>query len=415
MATVQSATCTHCGAPLPISPFPQTIRCPFCGREQLVRPQNTAPPAPRPAPPPPPVPHFPAPPAAPPTAGSALIGFVILGAIVAAVGGALFFRAKAGSPTSQGSGPGSGGIVPPGERLQWSTSGPSVVPVAINADSIEDFVGRYHILDLKSSQQTTYIGAFDGKSFKRIWASESYGTLSQAASCTHIAVAAGKVLVTDFRARAHILELATGKELKTIALTDKARRVCAPSDETTKVWIEVADQQNVLVDLAAASAARGDRPASCAKIDDDEAPKDQGMHIRDVLKKGSNAVAIGQKSPGTPVPMAMGFDPTSYAVRWKTPIPPDPATASTSHPATNISADTFFATYELNDRKGSHLVAIDLVTGKRRWDTFLPRSESGSDANWLTATQSRVYVPHWTWLDIFDAASGKHLGTVGMW
>ena len=43
------------------------------------------------------------------------------------------------------------------------------------------------------------------------------------------------------------------------------------------------------------------------------------------------------------------------------------------------------------------------------------RSEDGSGPIWILPSSARLYVPHWTWLDVFDARNGAALGTVGMW
>ena len=64
---------------------------------------------------------------------------------------------------------------------------------------------------------------------------------------------------------------------------------------------------------------------------------------------------------------------------------------------------------------GPQLAAIDAATGTTRWQVPIPRADTGSAAGAMTISEQRIYLPHFTWLDIFDRASGKHLATIGRW
>jgi hypothetical protein len=33
----------------------------------------------------------------------------------------------------------------------------------------------------------------------------------------------------------------------------------------------------------------------------------------------------------------------------------------------------------------------------------------------MRVTKTRVYLPHWTWLDIFNIKTGQEVATVGIW
>lgn len=339
--------------------------------------------------------------------------------------------------TSRGRGnssalPGGGGAVPAGEHLQWSSNGTSVVPARIDGDAVEDFVGRYVILDIGGdSSQTIFVGGFSGATFERAWKAGPYGTLSEGIGATHLAVAGDRVAVTDYRLTLHVLDAATGKELRSLRLSDRARSMCSPTDGRKQVWIEVVDNSSLVVDLDAGKAepfarrpawCRGGASHECAGAraactdDRNRAPKQVGFGTDLVFTEGTSAVAVGHKEPGTRTPMAMGFDATRGAALWTTTIPTDPSTVTGIPDASgDIAEGRFFTTYSMGSQKGIRLVSFDARTGARRWDVEVPRGSAGSGVNGLTVTATRVYVPHWTWLDVFDAGSGKPLGTVGIW
>lgn len=447
MSQLTAATCTRCGAPLRLDPSAPTQVCSFCGNAHLFAP---APPRQQQAPQPPFSPPFAGaaprvvgphatPSAAPAVVGVALAIFVLAGITAAMIlmgsGGAGRGVAVGGAkPANTSAMPGGGGVVPAGERLQWSSNGTSVVPARVDGDSVEDFVGRYVILDLAGkTTQTLFVGGFSGATLERVWKAGPYGTLSEAAGATHFTVVGDRVAVADFRSILHVLDVATGKELQSVRLSDRARSVCAPSDGRKQVWVEVADRNHQVVDLdSGKSVATAARPAWCRRSisrfyacagtragctdEASQAPTQAGFGADLVLTEGSTGVATGYKSPGTPVPMAVGFDATRKAVTWTATIPADPAaSAGSPHSSADLADGRFFTTYGLSGQQGSRLVSLDAKTGARRWDVAVPRSESGSGVEGLAATATRVYVPHWTWIDVFEAGSGKLVGTVGMW
>jgi outer membrane protein assembly factor BamB len=294
--------------------------------------------------------------------------------------------------------------------------------VHLDDDGVEDFVGLYRIFDGK--EQTLHIGGFDGKTFQRRWAAGPFGTLSEGVTATHGAVVGRRALLTDFRSRVHLFEIATGKEVATLTLTDRARRLCPRPDRGT-VWIQVADHENVVVDVAAGTASPATGPAPCVG----DFANTTCAHARAACEKatahapgtrgdwtlgsGPLAVTIGRKSPGTATAMAFA----AGGKGWVATIPPDPDVAAHvpfDGPGADLAGGLLVTAYQLTSRR-AHLVAFDAKSGERRWDSEIPRSDSGSGPAGITATEQRVYVPHWTWLDIFDLKTGKVLGTVGKW
>lgn len=362
-----------------------------------------------------------------------MIVLVVIGIVVSVV-----TSSRGGLGPSKGSGPGAGGVVPAGERLQWASSAKgSVLNVDINHDGVEDFLGRYHILDLstRESTQTEYVGAFDGKTFRRIWASPPLGTLQQSMNQIAFGVAGNKVIVTDYRAQAHILDLGTGKVAKVFTLSDRAKEICSPGDTRSEVWIHVVDDKNVVFNLDTGAATLGPSPSWCRPasgtvcnssaflgapcsptIDDRTALMGAGMHPEILIRSADRAYAVGRKSAGTAVGMVMAFNPTTKATLWQSAISPDPSNSSfpTSQAAT-LYEGKLYLTYKSTTPSELHLVVFDGATGKRGMDVKVPRGHEGTEPNEILVTSQRIYVPHWTWLDIMDSRDGRFIETVGMW
>jgi hypothetical protein len=428
MPRVSAPKCPHCDAPLPVRAT-GTVRCDYCGRESLVQKtqihQQVAPPVQRPPVQAPPM--VTAPQRRPRALVFAVVGMALLGVVPALVIGV-----RSGAVGRGGSGPGSGGVTPSGEHLQWASSMAPPIPADIDGDGVEDFVGTYQLLE--GSDTEIYVGAFAGSDFERLWKVGSLGTLSDAINNTHVAVAGDAVVITDYRAAVHVRALATGEELAELTLSDRAKDLCASPDGDA-VWIQVADENNVRVSLPAATAEPAPRPDWCPPpptATDDcwmdtffqkrlshatcRGPENEidAFAVEYVLEDGDARVALGHKDPGTRVPMAAGLGPLDD-VTWKRAIPEaDVARVSEGTPdLADLAGGRLVTQYEVGDRW--HLVALDAATGDTAWDVVIPRSEDGSEAQFMTVTDRRVYLPHWTWLEVFDAPTGKHLGTVGIW
>jgi hypothetical protein len=138
------------------------------------------------------------------------------------------------------------------------------------------------------------------------------------------------------------------------------------------------------------------------------------MHVAYTLSDGARAVAIGEKQPGTALPMAAGFAVGAHAIDWSRVLPGiDPAGVKDG--AVDVAAlrdGTLYAYYPLTSLRGGRIIAVDAQSGTTRWDVILPDT-TGSAPEEIVVGRDRVYVPHWTRLDIFDRKSGAVVGTVG--
>ena len=142
-------------------------------------------------------------------------------------------------------------------------------------------------------------------------------------------------------------------------------------------------------------------------------PDVPGFMALHVAAEGGHGVAAGMKSPGSAVPMLVGFTPASPGraptLRWQRGFAPgSPLEAQlTDVPTFKLAGGRVVVTYD--DLAGAHhLAAIEASTGKTLWDV------TTESLFRLGASATRVYVSRWSRLDVRDAATGALLGGVGM-
>ena len=317
--------------------------------------------------------------------------------------------------------------------FMWDTVAGPPIPAGVGSGGVEEFVGRVRM----RGDDSLWIVAFEGSKLAELWKAGPFGTYTQGYQSTFASVVGRVVVVTDYRAKLHVYDLASGHETRSLALTDRAKAMCSSPDGKARVWIEMSDEKNVLVDADLGTATPAPRPAWCpdawATTDDcrgwlkrgpprltckgpEGAPRVNGFEAKNVVEEGDLAVALGRKHPGTGVPIAVGFDPKTKAVRWQQLLASgDQATISESSTTSimdAIASGRFVAPYEVTS-KGWHFTAFDARSGQRLWDVAL-RSLIGLDqAEGFALSASRVYVMRSSSLDVYDAKSGTLIGTIG--
>jgi len=326
--------------------------------------------------------------------------------------------------------------VGPGERYAWDNLSVPVVLERGGADGVLFGRTRVH----RDDGSHLHVSAFDGQSLERLWVTPSLGTWSgdDAYRRVHVLVAGERVIYSDSRAGLTVADPTTGETTHHLTLSDVAERIC-PGASAEEVWVQVADEQHVVVDVATGRSSPAADPGTCPPdrrpspdcrgffapdgwaltatcLPEKAAPRQAGFEAERVLRHGDDAVAVGVRRPGTEVPMALGFDPHSASVLWSRTLPAgDPQRAKAESAAlTDLHTGTLVATYTQRD-DSRRLIAIDARTGDTLWDVAVPRSQDGSEERAMVVTATRVYVPHWTWLEVIDRANGAHLGTIGSW
>jgi hypothetical protein len=313
----------------------------------------------------------------------------------------------------------------------WVTSEHAPVETDINGDGVPDFIG---LCTDPGEGAPLSVCAFDGASFELLWRTGAIGDTGTA-YMVRIGTAASRVVVIDARAVAHTLKLKDGTETAKATMSDRAKVICAPREVPGKLWVALQDRQEGFLDPATLTHSNAARPTSCPDEGSDMpdtcaampaqaralmtecagrvAPPDvPGFIALKVAVEEGDGIAAGMKSPGSAVPMLVGFTPGTVGrpptLRWQRGFAPgSPLEAQmTAVPSVKLAGGRAVVTYD--DLAGEHhLAAIQAATGKTLWDVT---SESFFRVG---TTAKRVYVSRWSRLDVRDAATGALLGGVG--
>jgi hypothetical protein len=301
--------------------------------------------------------------------------------------------------------------VGPPAKIEWHEA-PLVA--SVGGDDTEDVIGQVSTVG-DDGQMTYYVGAFDGATFEQLWRTPSLAVQERGERPPIVRMVADHVVVAESNA-IHINDPTTGNETGLVRTTDRVLDLCAIGPDKTRFWAKVADGHNVAVDPQTSdSKPMEPAPPGCtstrgAKV---EAPTVPGFSSAKVFVDGDVAISLGVKSPGSPVPMAAGFDPKSKKVRWSHPIAQTDDllnVVTTSGRIVDVSEGRLYATYRLSSA-GWQLAAIDGKTGDRTWDAPIPDGNAGVGS--ITVSPARVYLAHAIWLDVFDKTSGRRIGTIG--
>jgi hypothetical protein len=436
---VHARQCPNCGAALDSGPVANRITCRFCGHAFDL-------------------PAAPAPPqrqvvlnispnltrevaAAQRVVSSFIMFAVFMGVLVAVAGSVLASRGcskrravtlDAFSALSAISGmPNLAQALAPADFLWDTVAGP---PIPVPSSSPESVIGRIR----KRPGDDLWIASFEGSKFTQAWAVGPFGTYSQGYRSTFTAVVGRYVVVTDYRANIHSYDAATGHEVHVLQLSDRVKAMCGAPDGKPQVWIEQNDEKTGLFDATTGLTTAATRPAWCpsdwsgvrndcrgwlkrgAPVNQcrgpEAAPKVSGFEALNVLQDGDVAVALGKKKPGTAVPLAVGFDPQTHAVRWQHPVASgDLATAAESGTTSLMDAlsdGRFVSPYETTPR-GWHFTAFDARSGDRLWDIELQKGFGVENPEGFSLTPTRLYVMRTSSVEVYDAKTGSLLGTIG--
>jgi hypothetical protein len=439
-------TCTNCGASLQLpaphhGSAPAPVTCRYCG-------QVFDPPAPPPPPEPPRVvvvaPRIveavtsSAANAAAQSVASIVRTIVLMGVVFSFIGittgvGMCVKQSKMREITGVvGSVAGIDLKIPIPSAYFWDTVSGPPIPAFVGGP-IEGFVGRVRT----RGDDQLWIAAFEGSKLGQVWKVGPFGTYTQGYQSTFTAVVGHHVVVTDYKAAVHLYELGSGHETKTIKLSDRAKAMCSAPNGKADVWIEVADNHDVLVDAEMGTAAPAARPAWCpdlwAASDDcrgwlkrgppragcrgaDLSPKVNAFQAVNVIEQADLAVALGKKHPGTAMPVVVGFDPHTKAVRWQQPVVSgdqnSAAELSTTAIMDALEGGRFVTPYELSP-KGWHITAFDARSGQRLWDTALQPLIGAENPEGFSLSENRVYVMRTSSVEVYDAKAGTLIGTIG--
>jgi serine/threonine protein kinase len=315
----------------------------------------------------------------------------------------------------------------------WDAVGGPPAVATVSGDPVERFVGRVRA----RPDDQFWIVAYESGKLGELWHAGPLGTYGDGYRSTFFAVTGKQVVVTDYRANVHVYDLASGRELRSAKLGERAKTMCASPESDGRVWIETSDGHKMFFDADTAAMALAARPPWCpdtwAASHDcrgwlqrgaarlgckpaSAAPKVTGFEADNVMQGGDLAVALGRKAPGTGVPIVVGFDPTTRHPRWQHPLASGDqasiAESSTTSVMDDLAGGRFVAPYHSSEN-GWHFAGFDALTGERQWDVVLPPVVGVEDPQGLALSPSRLYVLRTSALLVYDARTGSLVGTVG--
>jgi outer membrane protein assembly factor BamB len=301
------------------------------------------------------------------------------------------------------------------EQLRWDPV--AVMPIPVTIGERPAVIGR-----LRSQPgDLLHIGAFDLETGNELWRVSDLGTYAEGYQNTFAAVDGGKVAISDWKGRVRIADLATGTLEREVKLTDRPQLLCKAAGGG--VFVDVVDDRHLKIDLATGKTEPASRPVGCpdhwsrqepgVREEADRAPTVEGFAPKRVLRVGGTAVAAGVKSPGTPVPQAVGFDARSGRVLWRGVVPAvDPNTVQAQFENDDLGFGKYVAAY-MEGSEQWHVTALDAKTGTRLWDVKLRPVFAVDSIKVLLVTSRYVLIARMGSLDVLDAKTGKHVTTIG--
>jgi outer membrane protein assembly factor BamB len=349
----------------------------------------------------------------------------------------------------------------PEGAIAWEANARAPVVTSINADGVEDIFGFFRIWDGRSAW-IAHAGAFDGATLKPLWQSEPIDPqLVKQAGVVPVALVAGpRIVVADTSETLRVFDLASGEKQVTLKLSGPVMDLCHAPDRPSRVWAAVSGG-DAMIDLETGKSDLAPRPTWCPvpayqrTVPPRAAKRPTPEMLAASARKATEAAACGdafingvvsQATCRVPAPGKdeEGFSPRyeltdgtltvalgtkgerpfaasrTKASPWVHAFLPDDTSVKPLAPAVTDLA--FGRLYAVCDRvyMDARLAAIDAKTGQTIWDVPLPGSLPESEgpgrgsARALVTTAARVYVVRAGGeLDVFEASSGKSIGTIG--
>lgn len=299
----------------------------------------------------------------------------------------------------------------------WDSVGGA--PVVVSSGGRDVAVGR--LRNVGAGDELS-VAAFDLGTLEQLWRTGPLGTYSEGVRSSLFTAGDGFAVVSDPGAHLRVLDLATGEVKRTVDLTDVALTLCAQPGG--KVWVEQVDKRSVMLDASTGElSADVKKPKGCRTSSErffgDDAPRVRlkGLEVQALAQADGVAVAWAEKSPGTPVPWAVGLDPKTRAERWRTPLSQANAATVRSLPGLRgrralLCGDRFIALWG-SGQKAWHVTALDPTSGAHLWTSTLRPIFAVDSINDIGCTASRLFLVRMLSLEVLDVATGELVGNIG--
>ncbi|MEZ4233233.1 MAG: PQQ-binding-like beta-propeller repeat protein [Polyangiaceae bacterium] len=277
------------------------------------------------------------------------------------------------------------------------------VPLELNGDGTTDFVGGYSGLDPKGD----YVGAFDGKTGNVIW---RVGPLKFGVGPT-LHATKDKLLIVSFPQDLQLVDLKTGKQLRTAKAPHAIREICPDPSGKDRVVLKNYRQYTEL-DLSTLATSTGDeswcgrQPHPGIGTALDGAPLPDGMRTGRAIEDpaGNRYFTGSQQVPGgnaNGVPVLIASDKDGKRLWRKT-------YASKVPPLVAFAGGRVYAVSRLSSPTA--LIAYEAKTGKELWKNTEVKLLTSSS---VVASKDAVYVQVGRGLCVFDPKDGKLKAVLG--
>jgi outer membrane protein assembly factor BamB len=306
------------------------------------------------------------------------------------------------------------------------------VPISapVNADTTDDIILlRWDDAD---ESRPLWVAAHDGRSFDMLWKSGPYA-VTWASPRVFLARGGDRLFLTDGTDNIHVLELATGRELKTLRMSFKIDRMCADPkshtawasrDDDHQAFLVDADTEAVRLDHSPPRWCRfGGQLPMCGFADHGEpclypsgpSAKKVDFSAQTTMLDAMDGVSVGIGKPrkpiADPVPFIVGFDTEDLAARWEFPLAEAPEVA---HPdnayKVTMANGRVYSVFQVKGGKWT-LSSREPRSGHVLWSVRVP-GEEGSGLSSITATADRLFVTMRRKMHVFDTADGRLLGSL---
>lgn len=299
----------------------------------------------------------------------------------------------------------------------WQGTG-NMFLVDVNGDGTLDPIGRTR--HVGAGDEVT-ISAFDGERGDRLWESEPIGSYSDTLSHP-VVLRADQILAADAGGGVRAIALTDGRTLwrqvlgeQVVAFCEGGDRVVARlSDATWRALDPRTGESTTVAARKSCTPLPSDKDNPNAFVERDmyrrrgRLPRVKGMHVMSAI----GDVAIGVKSPGTPIPLLARV--VGEKVAWIVELPGQDRLSASGAPLLAVGTpDAVVALYERKSPRSYRLVRIDLAQGLRVWEVELPDTGSIEVFEGIAASGRHVFISAWGHLDAFDLATGKHVYRIG--
>lgn len=284
----------------------------------------------------------------------------------------------------------------PGSLLVWDPAGGDPAAVTIDVPLV---VGRMR--EIPGDRKFIVIFTASGLLRSKV------GPLAEG---SRFAVHDGALVIAE-PGRVQMQDLRPGMAAKTAKLSGAAKRLCVGKD-TRDLMLED-DAGAHVVDVAAGSL-RAAPPLDCAERSaSGGAPKLPGVATARVFVADKVGVVVGIDEATSRSMIAGGFVVGADKVAWQTPIAADPQAGWDPTSTREVLAGgRLIATYDGREVQ-RRITALDAATGERLWDAPVREIIGGDPFAGLVATDRHVLVVRSTSVEVYDAATGALITTIG--